>query len=138
MLAGGRMRAKKEVLKRREELLGEVFEEAEKKLRAYVMSEKYRQDLVRIAIDACKRLGSKDVVIYANERDLKLLKKSTDEVSLRAGVNISFGKPIQTVGGIRVGALDKTVEMDSTFDGKMKREFEALRAKVAKLLFAGS
>lgn len=138
MLAEGRMRVKKEVLQRREEMLGEVFREAEKELRAYAASERYKRDLVGIAIDACKKLGSKGVAIYANKRDLELLKKSVGELSRGAGADISFGEPIQTMGGVRVGTPDKKVEIDGTFEGKVRREFETLRAKVAKVLFEGS
>jgi V/A-type H+-transporting ATPase subunit E len=54
------------------------------------------------------------------------------------GVNVSFGEPIQTIGGVRVGTPDGKIEIDETFDGKMRREFEALRVKVAKVLFEGS
>lgn len=143
ILAAGRMRAKKEMLKRREELINEVFKEAEKKFQAYVLSKKYEDDIVRIAIDACKKLGSESPVIYANRRDLKLLEKSKDKIvhgleGREKPVNISFGEPIQVVGGVRVGTPDHKVGIDETFEGRMRREFEALRIKIAKVLFEGS
>lgn len=138
MLAEGRMRAKKEVLRRREELLNEVFEEAEKELRAYAASKGYESDLIKITVDACKRLGSGSVVICANKRDLGLLKRREEELSREAGAAVSFGEPIPTIGGVKVRALDGTIEVDSTLEGKMKRDFEVLRVRVAKLLFEGS
>lgn len=143
ILAGGRMRAKREVLKRREEIINEVFKEAEKKLHVYASSKKYDDDIVRIAIDACKKLGSESPVIYANRRDLKLLEKYKDEIArgLKGQgefVNILFGEAIQTVGGVRVETPNHKVEIDETFEGRMRREFETLRVKVAKILFEGS
>lgn len=143
ILAGGRMRARREMLKRREELINEVFKEAEKKLHVYASSKKYEDDIVRIAIDACKKLDSESPVIYANRRDLKLLEKYKDEIArgLKGqgkSVNISFGEPIQTVGGVRVRTPEHKVEINKTFEGRMRREFEALRVKVAKILFEGS
>ena len=143
ILAGGRMSAKREMLKRREEFINEVFKEAEKKLHLHASSKKYEDDIVRIAIDACKKLGSESPVIYANRRDLKLLEKYKDEIArgLKGQgkfVNISFGEPIQTVGGVRARTPDHKVEIDETFEGRMRREFEALRVKVAKVLFEGS
>jgi len=143
ILAEGRMRAKKEVLKRREELISDVFKEAEKKLQAYALSKKYEDDIVRIAIDACKKLGSENPVIYANRRDLKLLEKSEDEIvrgleGREKPVKISFGEPIQVIGGVRVGTPNHKIEIDETFEGRMRREFEALRVKIAKILFEGS
>ena len=138
MLARDRMKAKREILERREEIIDEVFKEAEKELQAYAESEKYKRDLVRIAIGACKGLGSEEVVIYANKRDLEFFKKSWEELTRKAGVKISLGEPIRTIGGIRVGTPDKKMEVDATFEGKMRREFGALRTKMAKVLFEGS
>jgi V/A-type H+-transporting ATPase subunit E len=143
MLAEGRMRTRRELLQKREELINEVLKEVEKELRAYTSSEKYEKDLTRMAVSACKKLGSNQVVIRANRRDLKLLEKSNEQIlrglgGTENGASISFGEPLQTIGGVRVGALDGNVEIDETFDGKIRREFEVLRVKVAKVLFEGS
>lgn len=143
VLAEGRMKAKREMLQKREELINEVFREAEKKLQAHTSSKKYEKDLIHITVGACKKLGSEKVVIRANRRDLKLLERFKDTITreLSGGeraVNISFGEPIQAIGGIKVGTPDGKIEIDETFKGKMQREFETLRVKVAKVLFEGS
>jgi len=80
MLAEGRMGARRELLQKREELINEALKEVEKELRAYASSEKYEKDLPRIAANACKKLGSNQVVIRANRRDLKLLEKSNEQI----------------------------------------------------------
>jgi len=143
VLAEGRMKAKREMLQKREELINEVLREAEKKLQAHTSSKEYEKDIIRIATRACERLGSKEVVIRANRRDLKFLEKSKDVITRELGggektADISFGEPIQTIGGVRVGTPDGKIEIDETFEGKMRREFETLRVKVAKVLFEGS
>ena len=142
VLAGGRMKARREILQKREELINEVFKKAEESLRKYASSEKYEGDLPRIAVSACRKLGSDKIVIQANRRDLKLLEKNKDqiarELSVEKGVNISFGAPIQTIGGVKVSALDEKIEIDETFENRTRRVFETLRVKVAKVLFEGS
>ena len=142
VLAEGRMKAKREILLKREELINEVWKEAENELRAHVSSKKYEKDLINIAVGACKKLGSDSVVIRANRRDLKLLVGSKDEIERelgknKKGVTISFGEPIQVIGGVRAGTPDGKVEIDETFEGRMRREFEVLRVKIAKVLFEG-
>ena len=142
MLAEGRMCAKREVLKKREELINEVFREVEKKLQAYAESKKYEKDVIRIAAMACKKLGQDDMVIRANLRDLKMLEGSKDQITRELGegkktVSVSLGEPIQTIGGVKVGTADGKIEIDETFEGRMRREFEGLRVKVAKVLFEG-
>lgn len=143
VLAEGRMRAKRELLKKREELISEMFKEAKEKLRAHTFSKKYEKDIVRIAAAACKKLGSDNVVIRANRRDLKFLEGFKEQIAGELGegkkrVNVLLGEPIQTVGGVKVGTPDGKVEIDETFEGRMRREFEGLRIKVAKVLFEGS
>jgi vacuolar-type H+-ATPase subunit E/Vma4 len=143
ILAEGRLKAKKELLQRREEIINEVFKEADRKIREYTSSKRYETDLIRIAIETCKKLGSENLVIYANKRDLRLLEKSRDQIARESGdrekpINISFGEPIQASGGVKVGAPDRRIEIDETFDGRVKRQFEVLRVKVAKALFEGS
>lgn len=142
VLAGGRMKARREILQKREELINDVFKKADESLRKYASSEKYEGDLPRIAVSACRKLGSDKIVIQANRRDLKLLEKNKDqiarELSGEKGVSISFGTPIQTIGGVKVSALDEKIEIDETFENKTRRVFETLRVKVAKVLFEGS
>ncbi len=143
VMAEGRMRAKKEMLQKKEGLISDVFKEAEERLRAHVDSERYKEDLARIAVGACRKLGSGDVIVRANRRDLELLESFKEQMGRELGsgekiVNISFGEPIEAIGGVRVSTPDGTVEIDETFEGRMRREFEVLRVKVAKVLFEGS
>ncbi len=142
-MAEGRMKAKKEMLQKKEGLIGNVFKEVEEKLRAHVASKRYKEDIARITLNACRKLGSGDVIVRANRQDLKLLESFKEQIAreLSGGekkVKISFGEPIQVIGGVKVGAPDGTVEIDETFEGRMRREFEVLRVKVAKVLFEGS
>lgn len=143
VMAEGRMKAKKEMLQKKEGLIGDVFKEVEEKLRAHVASKRYKEDIARITLNACRKLGSGDVIVRANRQDLKLLESFKERMAreLSGGektVKISFGEPIQAIGGVKVGPPDGKVEIDETFEGRMRREFEVLRVKVAKVLFEGS
>ncbi len=143
LLAEGRLRARREILRKREMLIDAVIKEAGKKLADYASSAKYKKDLVRMVGSACKKLGSNKIVIRANPRDLKNLEKSKDQILRELGedekaASITFGESIQTVGGIRLGTHDGKVEIDETFEGKMRMEIEALRVKVARVLSEGS
>ncbi len=141
--AEGRTRARRELLKKREELIDEITRDAQKKLENYAASDKYEKELVKTVINACKKLDSNQVVVQANRRDLKLLERSKGQILKELGGNdkgasVTLGEPIQTSGGARVAAQDGKVEVDETFDGKLRREMESLRVKIAKVLFEGS
>jgi V/A-type H+-transporting ATPase subunit E len=143
ILAQAKVEAKKEILKKKELLIKEAFKEAEERLRKHSLAAEYKEDLIRITVNACKKLDATDVVITANQRDLKTLKssKETIERELERGnrkIKISFGEPIQTAGGVRVKTADGRIEVDETFEGIIQKQFELLRVKVAKILFEGS
>ena len=143
LLSEGRMKARRMLLQKREEFIDEVLKEAEKELEDYTSTEKYEKDLIRITMNACKKLGSAQVVIRTNRRDLKLIEKFRGQILKELGGNekaasVSIGEPIQAIGGVRVLASDGKVEIDETLDGKLQREIESLRVKVAKVLFEGS
>ncbi len=144
IIARGRMQSKKEVLQIREKSINQIYQDVEAELQRYVESESYKKNIVKMAIAACKKLGVSDVVILANKRDISILKKSEQEIIKFLSANkdekiqISFGAPIQCTGGVIVKRADGKVEVDETFDGRMKREMEPLRIKIAKILFEGS
>lgn len=143
VLMDGKTKARKEALQKREETINEIFKEVEKKLQKYALSKKYQGELIRLAIDSCKKLGSNRVVIYVNKRDLRVLKRAQKKIAQvlstkGATASISFGKPIQAIGGVKVATADGKVEIDDTFEGRMRRDFDILRVKVARLLFEGS
>ncbi len=141
--AEGRTRARRELLKKREELIDGIMKDAQKKLENYAASEKYEKELVKTVLSACKKLDSAQVIVQANRRDLKILEKSKGQMLKELGgdekaASVSFGEPIQAIGGVRVAVQDFKIEVDETFDGKLRREMESLRVKIAKVLFEGS
>ncbi|MEM2866311.1 MAG: V-type ATP synthase subunit E family protein [Candidatus Hadarchaeales archaeon] len=138
-VAKGRVEGKKELLKKKEELIEEVFRRAEERLRKYVSSKEYEKDLLDLTVEACQRLGSEEVVVEASSRDLERLKGRQDELRKRlGGVRLSFGRPLETLGGVRVRSGDGRAELDETLESRMRRGREALRVRVAKILFEGS
>ncbi|MEM4724237.1 MAG: V-type ATP synthase subunit E family protein [Candidatus Hadarchaeum sp.] len=143
ILAQAKVEARKELLREKEQIIQRVFKEAEEKLREHATTTEYKEDLVRITVEACRQLGSIDVVIRANRRDLETLKSLKNAIvrELKAGnksINISLGEPIETAGGVKVVTADGKIEIDQTFEGIIQRLTDVLRVRVAKLLFEGS
>ena len=137
-VARGRVEARKELLAKKEELIGEVFRRAEEGLRKHVSSREYERDLLRMAVEACRRLGAEEVVVEASARDLERLKRMEGELRKElGGIRVSFGKPLETLGGVRVRSADGLRELDETLESRMRREREELRVRVARILFEG-
>ncbi|MEM2874991.1 MAG: V-type ATP synthase subunit E family protein [Candidatus Hadarchaeales archaeon] len=135
ILSEGRLRIKKEILRRREELIESVFARARKELEEHVRSRKYEEDLVRIVKKAVKGIGARKVVVRTNRRDLGIIEREKRTIERETGASLALGDPIIVTGGVRVVAPDLRVELDETFEGRLAREMESLRVKVAETLF---
>jgi vacuolar-type H+-ATPase subunit E/Vma4 len=135
MISEGRMRIRRKLLERREELIGSVFDRARKELAEHARSRRYESDLLRITKNAIKGIGAKEVVIRANRRDLAVLERERRAIERETDASISLGEPIDVTGGVRITVPGMNVEVDETFEGRLEREMESLRVKVAELLF---
>lgn len=133
----GKIKIKREILKKREEMINEAFREAEAHLKKVSRGKEYERKLVRVAVEACRKTGSKDVIIKANARDIKILEREKSGIAAEIGGKVSVGEPIQTIGGVVAESADRRVVVDETFEARLKREAGALRIKIARL-FEGS
>ena len=138
ILAEGRMRARREFLQKREQLIEQGLQEIRRALQKYVSSAEYSKYLLKLAERTCKELGSDKVVLRANKRDTKILEKKLDEISKKTGKEVSLGKPISAIGGIRAETPDGLIVADETLDSLLRREQERLRVEIAKALFEGA
>ena len=140
MLAEGRMKAKREIIRKKDKILNGVLKQAEAKLHRYVSTRRY--NVVKLAIEACKKMDSDSIVIYSNKNDLLELRKSKakiiSELSNKGDVDISFGKQIETIGGVLVTTGDGKIEIDDTFEGRIRRKVDDLRVAASRVLFGGS
>ena len=138
ILAEGRMKAKRELLRKREDLIEEVFREIRRVIKKYTSTKKYESDLIKIIQAACAGLDSSEVLLRANRKDLKILENKLKTISEKTGKSVTLGKPIVVLGGVRAETSDGRVVVDETLDSKLERNKEKLRVEIAKALFRGS
>lgn len=100
------MTAKKQVLKRREDIINEVFDNVGKRLEAFVTTEEYKKWLIALARKACGEVGIGEIKI--SERDS--IYKSDLENAVPGCVVTSCGNDI--IGGLRV--ISKNLSVDYT------------------------
>ena len=100
------MDAKKHVLKKREEIIDEVFSEIENRLKAFTLSPEYKDWLISLAKKACGKVGLGKITIC--ERDLKY---KDDLTAALPGVEITACKD-DIIGGL--AACCKNLSVDYT------------------------
>jgi V/A-type H+-transporting ATPase subunit E len=134
LIANARLEVRKKRLAVQEELINEVLSALRERLSS-MPDEEYFETLVVLAEEAVNELGLREVSVSSNERTLKLLSERLDEFKERVGVEVTLGEPIDTIGGIIVSDPEGKVRVDNTFEARIERMENELRAEIAKALF---
>ncbi|MCD6465394.1 hypothetical protein J7L27_03390 [Candidatus Bathyarchaeota archaeon] len=131
------LEAKNKLLKVKEELIKEVYDETLNRLREYVLTEDYVNCLLRLISEASGRIPSGELEIRLNERDYsRITEKHLLDLSKNIGVKlIKSEKRIRCIGGVVVASLDGKIVIDNTFENRLNSLKGSLRAKIAKILF---
>jgi len=123
--------ARMHLLKLKESYVGKVFEEAKKRLQAFVETPEYKQ----LMLDGLHAL-SKSVVmgeLLMNDSDIKKLGEHTIRHAAGSDVEIK-GHPVG-IGGFIIISRDKKTSVDRTINNMLNQEKLTLRGKIADLLF---
>jgi len=123
--------ARMHLLKLKESYVMKVFEEAKKRLQAFVETPEYKQ----LMLDGLRAL-SKSVVIgelLMNDDDIKKLGEGAIRHAVGADIEIK-GHPVG-IGGFITISKDKKTSVDKTLASMLNEEKQTLRGKIADLIF---
>lgn len=137
-LAEANQRARRLILQAREELLDEVWDEAEKDLRELVHSDLYPQTLQRLAFLALPKLGPGQIVIKADPEGHQLLTKDrlnswNSEASHLIDGEVEFirsDEPADCWGGLIAVDQDKNRQLDARFSERLRIAKDELRDEI--------
>lgn len=131
-------------LKAREEVIGAVMES----VRAAVEGARERDDYARVlagfVAEALRALEGEEFVVHVDRRDFELLETSVFPLvrdmmkKERRAVKRIEGKPLPeaTAGGVRVGVPGGNVIYDNTFEARMYRFRDDIRAIIFEGVFS--
>jgi V/A-type H+-transporting ATPase subunit E len=146
LVAAAELEKHREMLRRREGHVAQVFAQVKPRLRALAESAEYGGLLRTLICEAIAALGTEggDLVVSANERDIALLEEGLlSEIASRVGeacgldaeVSLRLGSPLPGVdGGVLVERADGRLRYDNTFAGRFGRSESSLRAAVYEIL----
>ena len=130
------------LMQTRQELLTDVFEDAERRLEemADSMSPEYTETLMKLISESVSAIGGEVFIVSANERDMNYLKKnlSTINKNLRktlGEVTIKLeDEPYDITGGVVVRNDDASKTFYNTLKGKLNSVRSRTEAEVAQVL----
>ncbi len=127
-ISEARREARRTVLEAKEEVISECFQIAKKKL-SKLSETRYEQFLERMLDAALEKLDGECVAHLTREEDREWFASASRRVSVASAL-------IDGRGGFILEGAKGRMRIDATFDGILTRDHTAIRAEVAKILFA--
>ena len=141
IVSTAQLEAQRMLLAKREELISQVFAEAQKRLAELRRSDAYPDVLRRLILEAAAGLGNGELIVWANEEDMAMLnddfltrvaRELDPETRLRRG-----DSPVDIDGGVIVERADGRMRYDNSFAARLERLKDELRSQVYRILIGG-
>jgi V/A-type H+-transporting ATPase subunit E len=123
--------ARMSLLKLKESYIEKVFEEAKKRLQAFVETPEYKQ----LMLESLPAISKSFVIgeLLMNENDIK--KMGEGAIKRAVGIDVEIkGHPVG-IGGFIINSKDKKTSVNRTIDSMLNQEKLTMRGKIADLLF---
>jgi len=122
-------------LKRREQLLARVFDEARHQLAAAPQWPDYPEIARRLAREAIETLHADEVIVHTDPATGRILDtRALGELAQELGVRLSMGEPLSDGTGVIVETADGHRRYDNTLETRLARMQDSLRAPVYRIL----
>jgi V/A-type H+-transporting ATPase subunit E len=121
---------KKEVLKAKEELIKECFNEAAKRLEVLRSSPQYEKIFADLAKEALANTEG-EVVVSVDKRDAKLAERVLGSLTRRYKLTTN----LKCLGGLVVTTGDGRITFINTFDSRLAKARKLLRSEITSVLF---
>jgi V/A-type H+-transporting ATPase subunit E len=139
IIGRAQLEGRKMLMQSRQDMLTEVFERAEKRLRE-ISGEgaDYDAILIRLIVEAASAIGGENFVVAANEQDLEYLKKSVRKINSELKKALGEGTvkldddPLDVMGGVIVKNIEGTKTHYNTLEGRLATARSKIEAEVAK------
>ena len=141
IVGSAELEGRKMLMLTRQELLSEVFEEAERRLvdMAESMGPDYIEILNKMILESASAIGGEEFIVTANERDLAYLKKNLKTINRDlkkaiGGVIKLEDQPVDITGGVIIRNNEATKTYYNTLSGKLDNVRSRIEAVVAEVL----
>jgi len=137
--------AREEALRSSMDRLKQAEAEAEVRYREKLSTktEGYKKDLDKLVLKAAREVDAETVVLDANQRDLKYLSENLarrmNRMLKKEGVEktLKVGRRIRCIGGLQACDAKRSIVVDLTYDGKMRRLRPTMRSRLALMIAEG-
>jgi vacuolar-type H+-ATPase subunit E/Vma4 len=139
VIATTQLKARTQLLERREKLLDQVFSTARQQLHNIENWSDYDEIAHHLLREALQQLKTTEAIVQADETSQKLLTDGlAEKVSKELNISIKIGAPLKTGVGVVVGSSNGRMQYDNTLETRLSRLQNVLRSPVYHILMGES
>ncbi len=105
-----------------------VFDKAIEKIKTIKRDDKYSKLINTLLEEATETLGTKDVIVYTNSEDKKIVNSLLSKFS---GAKLA-SETIECLGGIEIKSKDGSMSFNNTIDARLDRMKPLIRKEIAR------
>lgn len=138
-----RLEARRKKWIAQEEMIKEVMNKAVEKIKEVKEKGfgeyKYDEILRNLIKVSAMSAGGGDLEVILSEEDARFIsKKDLDEISKDLGASLTLSEErVKSIGGVIVRTKDGRIAVNNTFEKRLERLSDAIRDKVAAIMFKG-
>jgi V/A-type H+/Na+-transporting ATPase subunit E len=133
ILGSKRLESRNQELLLIEKAVNDLFEEAKEKLRELPRDKEYKSMISDMIEDCVSAIGSEEIIIESNEKDLKIVSEIINKKSRKVKISLSE-KPINVIGGLRARSVDGSLTYDNTLEIRTERLKSLIRKEIVRTL----
>ncbi len=115
-------------LKMLDDSVQNVFDKAIEKIKTIKRDDKYSKLINTLLEEATETLGTKDVTVYTNSADKKIVNSLLSKFS---GAKLA-SETIECLGGIEIKSKDGSMSFNNTIDARLDRMKPLIRKEIAR------
>jgi len=137
ILSQARMDSRRVIREEKERGISICFAEVEKNLSYIKQSPEYKIIIKNLVLEGINELGTDEIIIISLDNDHETICNIISELS-ETGKKITRGHECAvTIGGVILKSKSGHVTLDNTFEGRLKRQKNALMFDASKILYGG-
>ncbi len=129
------LEARKRIMSFREDLMREIFQALEQRLKEFRKEPEYLQFLLSSVEEGVENLSGSAFVVELNEEDQKLLEGELENLAVRLNVKMDMKLSTSLGGGVRIYTADRRILFDNSFSARLKRMEEDIRQEIWRAIF---
>lgn len=134
-VAAAQLKMRTQLLIHREKLIEDVFESVRQKLASFPQRDDYSQIAAQMLREALQRLNADTAQIHSDPRTGQILSGNiTSQICNELHIKVQSGQPLNQELGVIVETPDRHRRFDNTFQTRLNRLQNSLRARVYDIL----